>query len=266
MITKDTRLILHIDEKNFSQITDDNVRHKEYIISLMGILRIFDKDYTDLKGFSAQKTIAFNTNYIDHLFIIVPYLYQYYEISQRHFDLLDRAAINIENLYRGRISNLFTAPEKIAMELELSDYLNKIALIFQTAADKTENVERSKTYRVKAEEYSNKADAWRRVGHKEHLTKMQILYQEAATKYPIIRHLLLLRSEECRAKYEIEVSQHMVPDRRVVYSSITLAPVSGPLVITSYSPHFFAPQPSGAETQPLLIHRRVGDTTFAFDS
>ena len=60
---------------------------------------------------------------------VLDYLYQYYDFSERHFELLELAAGNLERLHQEGLTSLMTETERIKSQTDLADYLDKVALI-----------------------------------------------------------------------------------------------------------------------------------------
>src|SRR3989339_147717 len=168
----------------------------------------YNKNYELFNGdYIASFSIGCSQNYINAFFWIVDYLYQYYEFSQRHFELLNLAAIYVERLSKREIDTLLTDTAKEAARSELGDYLDKVTLIFQTAADKAADERLRETYAIKAQKYSRKADTVRGVvvalNHNE---KIFALYEKAARENArfflgeIFRNRAAEYREKCEAK------------------------------------------------------------------
>lgn len=178
------KLILSIEPENISKIND--IKQRKFVEFFISSISRYHRNYQLNKGVIPYESIAANQSYIDTLFILTDLLYQYYELSQRHFELLELAAINLKRLYEAQILSLPSEnkTKKTEIKEELIDYLDKVALIFQTASDTTENKLDRKTYEAKAKEYGKQADSYRDPSQiTNHLKKMQTLYENAAKKY-----------------------------------------------------------------------------------
>ena len=149
------------------------------------------------------KYVLFHQRYINALFTSVDCLYKYYELSQKHFELLNFAAEYLEKLCNGKAS-CSSKPEEIEQaKKELGDYLDKVTMIFQTAADKAEDPHFRESYAAMAQKYSEKADrVCGRVTFKSYEAKMQGLYEKAASECNLdfIKKLLELRAAAYRDK------------------------------------------------------------------
>ena len=250
--------LLVITEQTFDMVIDSDYQRKQEMIYLARQFNAYHVIHHLIVDGSLRST-ASNVLYIISFFKAVSYLLQYYEFSQRHFDLLDYAAMQLIKLYQADIlkaAGAETTAEQSVHELksELADYLYMTAMTFQTVADKTENKHLVFVYRLKAEEYCQKADALLEIATpQDYLVKMQQLYQQYSQKERMVyvRELLAHRAEEYQAKLDEEIP---LPATRSASSSFSSHGSSIPS-----SPQFFAPQPLAEETQPLLTHRHVSD-------
>src|SRR3989339_869375 len=157
---KHTKIELSIHKKDFPEIK--NAGRKVFIELFIRILSDYDRDVPFLGGTFLREHLVANQNYVDIFFILITYLSKHYKLHQRYFDLLNLAASHLERLYQEKIDALPTEEEKRTVHQELVGYLNKVAFIFQTAADNTED-RRGEIYAVKAQEYSEKADIRQKV-------------------------------------------------------------------------------------------------------
>lgn len=252
--TKTLPEMLRMEQKEY---TEKEYKEKKYIENRVDSLCDFNNDYILLRGIIPYESILVNQHYIDTLFIVLDYLYQYYDFSPRHFELLELAAGNLERLHQEQLAKLrpkapkstvgnllnklaliFRVPpqsqkagneiprdddqqlgdesgqvdtvkiEEDQIKTDLSDYLDKVALIFQTASDKAESESEREHYGIKAKEYSAKADKARGItSTKSHIEKMLGLYEKAAVKYAggyFIKTLFQQRVEECRERLQAE--------------------------------------------------------------
>ena len=127
--------ILDIQTSKLDEITE--AEQKERMASYVNSLCRYDTNYKSRIGYMVGKSVGLNQVYINNFYWSVTYLYQYYEFSQRHFELLNIAAKHVERLSQGKIDLLSADEEKEKARSELGDDLDKVTLIFQTAADKT---------------------------------------------------------------------------------------------------------------------------------
>lgn len=88
--------------------------------------------------------------YIRKLFLLINPFCKYYELDDIFFYFLTQAA--------SRLKELSTCRDR---EERLPEYFEKIAMIFQIAADKTESSERKTSFVKEAQEYIKKSDAVR---------------------------------------------------------------------------------------------------------
>ena len=155
----------------------EDAERKKFAESVIRSLLRYDRDYELVGDYIAQRCAAANRSYINMFFVIADCLYDYYELSDRHFELLALAVGHLERLYRAQIESLpaAAAEEKTRVQMELSDYLDKVALIFQTAADRTGDGSSRRDYERAAHEYSAKADGWRGALETNYLEKMHRL-------------------------------------------------------------------------------------------
>jgi hypothetical protein len=195
---------LSIDKSKFPEIQDPDQR--ECVELNAGLAFSYHNDYLLNDGATSRESITTNQLYIKELFIIAHYCYcsQDYELSQRHFDLLNIAATYLVQLCQKKIDSLTTAEEQNEIRRKLAEYLDKVTLIFQTAADKTENEILQKVYGAKAQDYSAKADKVRGITQRKlQIKKMQDLYKKAAGQYPdgyFLQQIFQRRVDECREK------------------------------------------------------------------
>ena len=238
--------ILDIQTSKLDEITE--AEQKERMASYVNSLCRYDTNYKSRIGYMVGKSVGLNQVYINNFYWSVTYLYQYYEFSQRHFELLNIAAEHVEHLSQGEIDLLSADEEKEKARSELGDDLDKVTLIFQTAADKTEDRERAPFYAAMARKYSEKADAARGITTApRHCEKILALYEQAARKYPdgcVIGELLRERAAEYRIKCEIKE----VPEARTTSFS------------SSGEVSTLAEEEKTSEATPLLdSHRRSGN-------
>lgn len=168
-------------------------------------MSMYAYDYN--RGF-VDKYVLSPQIYISALFRSVDNLYKHYELSQKHFELLDFAASHLEQLCNGKIPCLSEPDEIDRARTELGDYLDKVTMIFQTAADKTENSHYRKFCSDMAQKYSKKADEVRGMfSFRSYEEKMQALYEKAAGKCEeyegFIKELLQLRAAEYSGKCRV---------------------------------------------------------------
>jgi hypothetical protein len=151
--------------------------------------------------------------YINNLFEMVDYIYGYYELGNIYFERLEYAVVHLERLSLAQIKDS-PVEEAHKVKESLADYLDKAAMIFQTAADKTERETKTDTefyqgvYNAKAREYSAKADSYRGILRFNYTEKMRDLYSKAAEKCKIdfIQVLLQRRADEYQEKYAAEIA------------------------------------------------------------
>jgi len=161
----------------------------------------------------ANKFIEPHQRYINNLFEMIDYLYEYYEPGNVYFEWLEYAIVHLERLSLAQIKDS-PAEEAHKIKESLADYLDKAAMIFQTAADKTERETATDTefyrgvYNAKAREYSAKADSYRGTLRFNYTEKMRDLYGKAAAecKIDFIRVLLQRRAGEYQEKYAAEIA------------------------------------------------------------
>jgi len=193
--------ILDIQREELFEIKDDE--QIEMMKHCLKPLRKYDNDCKK-DDYRACTFIDANRGYINMFFWVVDYLYQYYEFSQRHFALLDLAATHLESL--SKKNRLLTETEQAEARSELGDYLDKVTLIFQTAADKAADKRLRKTYAAKAQEYSRKADAAHHVvSTQSYNEKILSLYGKVISERPegsFIKGVLKKRAAEYQRKCE----------------------------------------------------------------
>jgi len=156
-----------------------------------------------------EKYNVYNQVYINVLFGRINSLYEVYEPEKQHFELLDTAAINLDRLYGEKLAALSAVADIDQTKTELADYLDKVTMIFQTAADKTEDKEIRNFCAAKAKQYSDKADRLRgRTFSMNYTAKLQALYASAAAAcgFDFIRELLQARADEYKQKHAEEVA------------------------------------------------------------
>jgi len=234
--------ILDIQKEKLFEIKDDE--QIELLEGCLNSLYNYYQSYKLLGDRIIRLSVGSNKDYINAFFWVVDYLYQYYEFSQRHFELLNLAATNLERLSQEKIAALSIDEEKEASRSELGDYLDKVTLIFQTAADKTKDTERALFYAATAEDYSKRADTARGVvvalNHNE---KIVALYEKAARENArfFLGEIFRNRAAEYREKCE---AKEMPEARTASFSS------SGEVEIAE----------EVSETSPLLgSHRESAD-------
>ena len=180
--------LLSIEENDFAEISKEKDR---VLVKLYNYMLIYKRDCGMRKTHSISFEYAeLNQSYINSLFKLIGYLYNYYEVSSKHFELLSYAATNLERLYATQINDL-PLEMKLKKIEELSCYLNKVALIFEIASDRMEIPDEPEsgkqqgalyrqTYITLSQEYSKKADellgiTWNK---KHHIDKMLFLCDE----------------------------------------------------------------------------------------
>src|SRR3989339_1512550 len=203
------KTIILPETKELFEIID--AAQKDYMESLIKPLQRYHKDFISSSYdyiVTIQDLIIVHKHYINMFFKAIDYLYQYHhEFDPIFFDLLNFAATNLERLSQEKIAALSIDEEKEASRSELGDYLDKVTLIFQTAADKTKDTERALFYAATAEDYSKRADTARGVvvalNHNE---KIVALYEKAARENArfflgeIFRNRAAEYREKCEAK------------------------------------------------------------------
>jgi len=161
------KTLLSVEEDNFAEIDKEKDRS---LIKLYNYSLIYSGDCYEMrnKHSISFKYVELNQSYINSLFKLIGYLYNYYEVSSKHFELLSYAATNLERLYATQINDL-PLEMKLKKIEELSCYLNKVALIFEIASDRMEIPDEPEsgkqqgalyrqTYITLSQEYSKKAD------------------------------------------------------------------------------------------------------------
>src|SRR3989339_1207735 len=236
------RSILSINNGKLSKIKA--AEQRTFMESCVNSLCRYAEDCQSRIGHILIKSSGNNKSYINMFFWVVDYLYQYYEFDLKFFRLLNLAATNLERLSQEKIAALSIDEEKEASRSELGDYLDKVTLIFQTAADKTKDTERALFYAATAEDYSRRADTARGVvvalNHNE---KIVALYEKAARENArfFLGEIFRNRAAEYREKCE---AKEMPEARTASFSS------SGEVEIAE----------EVSETSPLLgSHRESAD-------
>lgn len=152
------------------------------------------RDPISKKVILSSRGLPADRNFIGELFRLVGYLYNHYELSREYFDLLDCAAQNLERCYGGEIRR-FSADVGKTQEVraKMAEYLNKVALIFDIAANRLDatmegGLALKATYELKAQIYSEKADdalvlGMAKTETKSRTAKMLDLYQKAASEF-----------------------------------------------------------------------------------
>ena len=201
--------ILSIKAEKLDKIKD--TEHREFVESHIDSFVDYERDQELYGGDIARRCDGLSRSYVYILFVMVDCLYESYDLSERHFELLNIAAIHLERLYREQMATLATEPEQTEVKMILGDYLDKVALIFQTASDKAGSRAHRERYGRKAQEYSARADNARDLAQaKSHIAKMLDLYEKAAIEYRsdtfFVGKLFGQRAEEYRAKYMEEES------------------------------------------------------------
>ena len=248
------KTIILPETKELFEIID--AAQKDYMESLIKPLQRYHKDFISSSYdyiVTIQDLIIVHKHYINMFFKAIDYLYQYHhEFDPIFFDLLNFAATNLERLSQEKIAALSIDEEKEASRSELGDYLDKVTLIFQTAADKTKDTERALFYAATAEDYSKRADTARGVvvalNHNE---KIVALYEKAARENArfflgeIFRNRAAEYREKCEAK---ETPDSLVREREARTASL-------------FSPFEETETTEGAsDTTPLLgSHRELAD-------
>lgn len=138
--------------------------------------------------------------YIDALFCVVDFLYKYQDLEPIYFGLLDHAVIRLKILLAQDINK-----KTVAI------YLEKAAIIFQTASDKTrlnpehERIFYQKLWKNKAQQYSQEAleicGQQLTVTHNERMRDLYKAFAEVESVFT--KDLLLERYQEYREKCEI---------------------------------------------------------------
>jgi len=243
--------ILDIQKEKLFEIKDDE--QIELLEGCLNSLYNYYQSYKLLGDRIIRLSVGSNKDYINAFFWVVDYLYQYYEFSQRHFELLNLAATNLERLSQEKIAALSIDEEKEASRSELGDYLDKVTLIFQTAADKTNDIERARFYAVTAEDYSKRADTARGVvSTQSYNEKILSLYGKVISERPegsFIKGVLEKRAAEYQRKCEAkEMPDSLVREREARTASL-------------FSPFEETETTEGAsDTMPLLgSHRESAD-------
>lgn len=156
-----------------------------------------------------HKYILDNQIYINALFEVADCLYNCYELSRKYLELLGSAVTHLERLYHEEIAKLSEEAAVSNIKTELAAYFDKVTMIFQTAADKTEDDRYRDFYAAMAQKYSEKADNVRGIFTASYTAKMQFLYETAAKKCEVdfIRELLQLRAEEYSSKHTGEIAR-----------------------------------------------------------
>lgn len=197
--------ILSVEARNYPRIYTSWQR--TFFETGAPIIGQYDFDYRFLH--CALKSFVTNQEYINVLFERVDFLYNYYELERRHFELLDVAATNVERLSHEKIAQLSEATTLTSAKTELATYFDKVTMIFQTAADKAEDDRYRESYAAMAQKYSEKADNIRGTFTASYTAKLQFLYENAATtcEADFIRELLQLRANEYNRKHTEEIAR-----------------------------------------------------------
>ena len=240
------KTIILPETKELFEIID--AAQKDYMESLIKPLQRYHKDFISSSYdyiVTIQDLIIVHKHYINMFFKAIDYLYQYHhEFDPIFFDLLNFAATNLERLSQEKIAALSIDEEKEASRSELGDYLDKVTLIFQTAADKTNDTGHDRFYAATAEDYSRRADSARGVASTQSYTeKIVALYEKAAEEHKddFLGEIFRNRAAEYREKCE---AKEMPEARTASFSS------SGEVEIAE----------EVSETSPLLgSHRELAD-------
>src|SRR3989339_709745 len=244
------RSILSINNGKLSKIKA--AEQRTFMESCVNSLCRYAEDCQSRIGHILIKSSGNNKSYINMFFWVVDYLYQYYEFDLKFFRLLNLAATNLERLSQEKIAALSIDEEKEASRSELGDYLDKVTLIFQTAADKTNDTGHDRFYAATAEDYSRRADSARGVASTQSYTeKIVALYEKAAEEHKddflgeIFRNRAAEYREKCEAK---ETPDSLVREREARTASL-------------FSPFEETETTEGAsDTTPLLgSHRELAD-------
>lgn len=216
--------------KKLPEISD--IGQRRCIEVLVDLLHSFNLPYY------FDKCDTFGIGYIQTFLKVIGTLSQYYELDKRHFELLDYAASKLIILIEERIKKLSTdesKTEEIAnLKTELTDSLDKVTMIFQTAADKTEQPLYQEIWAIKAQEYSSKADGI--------CGRLTLVYEQK------MRDLYNAASRNCR----IDFIGEQFKERAAEYQR-KLDNMKNP----SNAPTFFVADDSKAgETFSLLRHRQ----------
>ena len=249
------KTIILPETKELFEIID--AAQKDYMESLIKPLQRYHKDFISSSYdyiVTIQDLIIVHKHYINMFFKAIDYLYQYHhEFDPIFFDLLNFAATNLERLSQEKIAALSIDEEKEASRSELGDYLDKVTLIFQTAADKAADKRLRKTYAAKAQEYSRKADAAHHVvSTQSYNEKILSLYGKVISERPegsFIKGVLKKRAAEYQRKCEAkEMPDSLVREREARTASL-------------FSPFEETETTEGAsDTMPLLgSHRESAD-------
>ena len=227
--------LLSIEENGFTKIDKQENRS---LIKLYGCrLLIYKKNCETRKKHSISfKYVESNQSYIDSLFKLIGYLYNYYEISTKHFELLNYAACNLERLYTAQINDLPLEIKTKKLE-ELSSYLNKVALIFEIATDRMEISSKTETdkkqgeryrqtYATLAQAYSKKADELLGIEQdKTHAAKMLSLCEKALadpSQCPFIEPF-----QNMATKYREKVAQEIAAQHESISTESEKTPLLG---------------------------------------
>lgn len=178
-----------------------------------------------------------NRHYINNCFLIADFLYEYYELDKYYFELLDYAASKLIVLIEDQIKKLSTdeskTEEMVALKTALANSLDKVTMIFQTAADKTEQPLYQEIWTIKAHEYSGKADKIQ--------GRLTVVYEYK------MRDLYAAAARSCKIDFIAEQFQKRAAEyQRKINTMESL----------SHKPAFFiAEKLKIEETRPLLRHR-----------
>lgn len=241
------KTILLIGIETLSNISD-TARREDIEFRIRSWINDYNNNCKLYKEIYTSKHTEPNEIYIDTLLELVDYLYGYYEIDQKFFELLNTAAINLIHLYTEQIKKSSDEVVKTEKQIILADYLNKTAMIFQTASDKAESSGYPELYEIKAKEYSEIADAVFGIEQKqEHRLKMADLYEKATETERFVKHkdgaflknIFLSRARECREKYKTEKT---AKDNKIS---------------SDFFAHFNNESKTTSENEPLLgLHKR----------
>ncbi len=179
------------------------VAHERFVINCW--LPILNTYYQLQPNFSFS--IQAQQHYIDAIFHTVDFLYQFYDLDPIYFSLLDHAIRTLEKLT--------SADDQKEM---LAEYCDRATIVFQTAADKTEqDLIYKRIWSIKAKEYRSKADTLRGITSDiTHEERIMQLYKTFAESVPheFIRNLLLGNYRRYENSYRVNEPQSDVDGLR----------------------------------------------------
>ncbi len=143
-------------------------------------------------------------SYINDFFKLINLFCEQYELDQSFFDFLDKVAVDIERLAR------FSFEKK-----QLVGCFEKVAMIYQIVADKTEYMDRKISFIEKAKQYIEKADEARKqylqedplsISHEEKMSRLFRTIADDCEDAPFNKPYF----EDLANKYEKICEQKMV--------------------------------------------------------